>query len=186
MHRWNKGFTLAELMVVIAIIAIVSTLAFPSYTQIRKKQEADQFHRDFYNAFQLARASVPIYHQPIVICGSSALGQLCDHNWNKGVAVFIDSNDNSQHDEAERVLSYVPSHVRFGVVKLKISLNKRIVKLSMSRGLVSGYTGKLIYCPDESTLIRALIWGHMGNTRLAQDSNADGIRDDNGEAINCS
>lgn len=186
MQKLKTGFTLTELMVVIAVIAIVSTLAIPSYLQIQKKREAEWFHWDFNNALQLARASVPIYHQPIVICGSSAVSQLCDHNWNEGVAVFIDSNDNAQHDEAERILSYVPSNIRFGVVKLKISLNRRVVKLSMDRGLVYGYMGKLIYCPDESTLIRALIWGHMGNARLAQDSNGDGIRDDDGEMINCS
>jgi type IV pilus assembly protein PilE len=40
--RTNKGFTLIELMVVIAIIAIIAAIAIPSYTEsIRKGRRSD-------------------------------------------------------------------------------------------------------------------------------------------------
>lgn len=182
----DRGFTLVELIVVTSIISILCVLAIPSYLHSRKIQEASNFHVEFYSAYQQGRAAVLVYRQPIVICGTSNINQLCDHNWNKGIAVFIDTNNNAQHDANERVLSYVPTNIRFGEIKLKISLNRRVVKLSMDRGLVYGYFGKLLYCTNEPTLIRAVIWGAMGNLRLAQDSNGDGIRDDDGTAINCS
>jgi len=37
MHRSNRGFTLIEIMIVIAIIGIVMTIAFPSFTEYLKK-----------------------------------------------------------------------------------------------------------------------------------------------------
>lgn len=36
-HRLHQGFTLIELMIVIAIIAILATIAIPSYTNYTKK-----------------------------------------------------------------------------------------------------------------------------------------------------
>lgn len=40
--RQNKGFTLIELMVVLAVIAIIAAIAIPSYTaQVRKSRRAD-------------------------------------------------------------------------------------------------------------------------------------------------
>lgn len=43
MHRHaTKGFTLIELMVVVAIVAIIAAIAIPSYTaQVRKSRRAD-------------------------------------------------------------------------------------------------------------------------------------------------
>jgi type IV pilus assembly protein PilE len=37
MHRFNRGFTLIEIMIVIAIIGIVMTIAAPSFTEYLKK-----------------------------------------------------------------------------------------------------------------------------------------------------
>lgn len=44
LHRraWGRGFTLIELMIVVAVVAIISAVAYPQYTEhVRKANRAD-------------------------------------------------------------------------------------------------------------------------------------------------
>jgi type IV fimbrial biogenesis protein FimT len=181
-----QGFTLVELMVTIAIIAIICMLAAPFLLQIQKKNEAEWFHTNFSNAFSNARSWAVIHHQPIVICGSSSISNLCDHRWDSGIAVFIDKNNNSQYDNEEKLLKYEQSVIRYAEIKLKISLGKRVIKVTSDRALFSGYFGKFLYCSSDAKLTRAVIWGVMGNKRISKDTDGDGLHDDNGVILNCS
>lgn len=186
MKKYNLGLTLTELVVVLAIIGIMTVMAMPSYTYLRKSIEASLFHHDFLNAYNTARSSATTYQQSISMCGSSSLTALCDHNWSKGIAVFVDNNDNRRHEVGEKVLSFYPSHIKFASTKLRISFGLRVLNFTIDRGLPSGSYGSFSYCSDEPKLIRSFIFNKMGNYRFAQDSNGDGVRDNNGVTIDCS
>ena len=51
----NAGFTLIELMVVIGIIAILSSIVIPNYIGYRENQQVVRAARDVYSALQSAR-----------------------------------------------------------------------------------------------------------------------------------
>ena len=55
MHR-NAGFSIYELMVVIAIIAVLSAIAVPNMIGWRNRAKLGDGTRDLYSAFQLAKA----------------------------------------------------------------------------------------------------------------------------------
>lgn len=64
MKTFNKGFTLIELMVVIAIVAILLTLSYPSYSRyVRKadRAEAQVTLLDWANRQEVWRADHPGY-----------------------------------------------------------------------------------------------------------------------------
>ncbi|MFA7402908.1 MAG: type II secretion system protein [Pelobacteraceae bacterium] len=59
----NKGFTLVEVLVVIAIIGIVLAIAVPQYNQIHRKNDMENQTRTMLNDFMMARANSIFKHK---------------------------------------------------------------------------------------------------------------------------
>jgi type IV fimbrial biogenesis protein FimT len=77
--RASRGFTLVELMVVIAMLAILIALAAPSWTQLRNRTAIRTMANDYTNSLYLARSEAVQFNMPVTVCPSSD-GQTCTNS----------------------------------------------------------------------------------------------------------
>ena len=88
-----QGFTLAEMIIVIAIIFVVSAVAIPNILQWREKARLGQAARDIYSEFQRAKIRAAQENSYCSILFDSAK-----------FLVFVDANRNIIYDGGETVV----------------------------------------------------------------------------------
>jgi type IV fimbrial biogenesis protein FimT len=67
----QSGFTLIELMVVVALVAILAMLATPSWTEIQTRAALRIAVNDFTASLELAKRRAPFLNTAVTVCPSS-------------------------------------------------------------------------------------------------------------------
>ncbi len=95
----RSGFTLVELCVVLAIMAIVATFATPSFFAWQTRDQIDARARSLFATLSLARAEAVRRGARVTLCRIDAArhclasGKACDNgvtDWSCGWALFVD------------------------------------------------------------------------------------------------
>ena len=123
-----KGFTLVELMVTVAVLAIVSAIAIPSFASLINSNRLVSQANEMVAVVQSARSEAIRYNQRVYICSSSD-GTSCAgaSSWS-GWLVFLDENRDGAPQNAEILQQ--------GVVKPPLQLTSALAD------------GKLHFRPD--------------------------------------
>ncbi len=106
MNTCQKGFTLTEMIVVMAIVAILLGIAIPSYKYLTTSYRMSAEMNNLVGDLQFARGEALKEGNAVTVCISSD-GATCTGgaNWNQGWIVFSDLNSSYAVDNAnDRVL----------------------------------------------------------------------------------
>src|SRR5690606_15153493 len=108
MHRTRtSGFTLVELMVTIAIAAILAAIAFPSFQDSIRSNRVTTAANELMASLALARTEALRSPGGAAVCTSSD-GASCGGTWEDGWIVWIDfDGDGALAGTNDRVLRYV-------------------------------------------------------------------------------
>lgn len=106
----RKGFSLTELMAVLAIASILLAIGIPSFRTMLQKQRITTATNNFIAAIRLARAEAVQRGGRVDLVPTDP-----DGNWAKGWAVFVDKNNNQKPEPGEQIV-FLSGAVPEGVV----------------------------------------------------------------------
>lgn len=96
MKHKSDGFTVIELLVTVAMAAIIVTMAVPSLRSLVQDNRSATAGNSFLTALNLARATAVQSSVPVSICPKDSASQTCStqNDWITGWIVFKDADDN--------------------------------------------------------------------------------------------
>lgn len=111
---WQRGFTIIELMMVVALVAVVSMFGIPMYNDFVARRQVNAYVAQITSSVQLARSEAMTTGRTAGLCGTSN-GISCNNgaNWNQGWMVYV-SGDASD-DNVGRVVQVYPVNGNFEV-----------------------------------------------------------------------
>jgi type IV fimbrial biogenesis protein FimT len=180
----THGFSLIELLVVLALAAILLLLAVPGMRGFLAGVRLDAATTDFAGALALARSEAIRRGGRVALRNTAGGG-----NWGGGWQAFVDSDSDGVPDASETVLrrqAALPTPLT-----LYANANYTNYIAFKADGTVNN-VGSFIFCHDGvlvdagQSRSRALIVSWAGRVRLAQDSDGDGLPEkDSGEITSC-
>jgi type IV fimbrial biogenesis protein FimT len=97
------GFTLAELMMALALGSILLSVAVPSYTLFVQNSRQVTSANELLSSLHLARDLAITRNQRVTVCPTAA-GADCEAvGWEQGWIVFVDTDGNGRVDGAESI-----------------------------------------------------------------------------------
>jgi len=102
MKNRAQGMTLIELMTALLVLAILMSIAVPSFRDFASDSRTTAATSDLVTALNLARSEALRRATPVVACASTDLKDCSgDNDWTDGWIVFADRNGNGDVDADE-------------------------------------------------------------------------------------
>ncbi|HHH47201.1 MAG TPA: prepilin-type N-terminal cleavage/methylation domain-containing protein [Thiotrichales bacterium] len=138
------GFTLVELMVTVAIAAILLATGLPAMQNFIKDNRIVTATNELVTALQLARTAAVQYGTSASVCVSKTQSGCSGSNWRTGWLVWVDKNRNGSRDAGEEIQYFnaLDENVRVTAPAAAIRYD--------DRGNVSAGTGSFTICDDRT------------------------------------
>lgn len=183
----QHGMTLLELLVTVAISAILLTVVSVSWTPVAEAFHASAVQNNLQRMFTLARSTAVHENTVVTLCPVSTEGK-CTSAWNNPVAIFADPK-NLKEIVSEGLIIRQVNAIRTGeLIPSNSGAGPRRYFQFNSDGASKGSIGHLTWCPPSREAKRA---NHVrinfgGRLIWSRDTNGDGIVEDaKGNNISC-
>ena len=167
MQKHESAFTLIELMITLAVAAVVLTIGVPGFGRIIENNQLATTTNSFVSSLTFARSEAVKRNEAVTICrGSVSTNCAAAAGYEQGWLVFIDNNASSTYDASDellRVNEALPSNFT-----LRGNGQYQSVFRYTSKGRVAAINGRFVLCKGgDLEKSRAVFIETTGRTRLA-------------------
>lgn len=169
MRRVTRGFTLIELIVVIAILALFVTTAIPDFSRFLARERRVSAVMSLIRSLNFARSEAITTNRYVAVC-KSANGAQCDSGtgqWDGGWIVFVNEDRDSPPviDTGETMLR------RHGTLDDALTLTANRDGFNFRPRSIRSTAGSLFLCTSAGN--EAIIVSYTGRVRTSPET-ADG------------
>jgi type IV fimbrial biogenesis protein FimT len=192
----NQGFTLLELMVTVAIAAILVTMAVPTFRDTIRNNRLVTTNNMLLASLNLARSEAIKRNMPVTVRkvdNNSFTNLGAGADWENGWDVFTDVNNNSNFDAGTDVLIKTYQSVPVNFTLRGDAASGFANSITYQANGISG-AGSFVLCDNfdfdnvpQIFTSRMIIVGVTGRAMTASDADSDGIPNTNAgaEIISC-
>jgi type IV fimbrial biogenesis protein FimT len=141
----ESGFTLVELLFVLAISSILYSVAIPSFQSLIASTQRYTLNQKLFTLIQYTRSKAAFQAQNVILCPSKDQ-ENCINDWQQPLIIFTDMNNNKRRDEEEVIdrienIALQDYHIRW-----RASGSSRYLRY-ISDGSTSYQNGTFTLCP---------------------------------------
>lgn len=182
----QQGLGLLELLIVLAIVSIMASIALPGLDELVSQQRSEAAARKLHRALVMARSAAVTRHEMVTLC-RTADGRKCGGSWSQRIALFLDGDGDRQANEPDQVLSVVDMGGSETHISWRSFGNRQYLQF-LPVGSTNNQNGNFTLCPSSGDMrhARQLVISRTGRIRHARDSDGDGfVENSRGKPIQC-
>jgi len=182
----DKGFTLLELLVVVAISGILLGVGLPAMGALIERNQFKAEVSALHRAVALSRSMAVYRGETVSLCPLDNRGN-CTDKWNDSLSVFADTDRNGVLDDNETLISVLPA-LSENSLRLTRDFNRSSAVMFYPTGSAFGRNGTMTICLRSTPKLSATISiSGSGRIRMGKDQDNDGLVESSaGEPVLCS
>lgn len=167
-RKAQTGFTLVELMVVVALLAIVTTLAVPSWRALQTRNAIRSLVNDYTLSLYFARSEAVRLNSPVTLCPSNDGATCTNSALENGWVVFVGLRDAVAPDLLQDTMPRTLIRTRFSAANNAV-VGRSITFLPNGRPLGNFMGTTIQVCPDlaaMNAMSRDMVINRTGRVRV--------------------